>query len=514
MSSPVRTRRRARERGAPSGLGRLGILAALGLAGCGASRPPADGPNVLWVVWDTVRADRLGPYGHDVDTTPELDRWAESARVFDCTSASCWTIPAHASMFTGLYPSEHGFSEITAKLGDEHETLAELLGGAGYETYLFSANPFVSERYGFHQGFDVEEHPFDPALRERAIELVRAKWHGDDAGTLPDPLSGDNPSNWLLKSCGELANERLFEFLDSRDERRPFFAFVNLMEAHTIRMPSEESRARVLDANGVGRSYSIDQRQARFQHASTGIEPPIPRGQLDVLRGVYDATLVELDAMLGAVLDRLERDGLLDDTIVVLTSDHGEHLGDKGSWLHQYSLYEGVTRVPLIVWAPEHLEPGREERPVSNVDLFPTILEMTGVEGPDWRGPESLLRPREGRAIAVEYPAAYEPLIAQQERAFPDWDPAPYRRTIRALRLGRWKYYRYSDGEELLFDVAGDPREARELAADEADVAGRLGELLEAWTESRAILGQGAGRTEQRDLTDEERELLRDLGYL
>lgn len=119
-------------------------------------------PNILLIVWDTVRADRLGIYGNPRQTTPMLDEWAQRARVFDCTSASNWTAPSHASMFTGLYPSEHGVTNQRATLSPRESTLAELLSGSGYETYLFSANPIVSSGTGLARGFMHEAQPPAP----------------------------------------------------------------------------------------------------------------------------------------------------------------------------------------------------------------------------------------------------------------------------------------------------------------------------------------------------------------
>ncbi|MFP6578376.1 MAG: sulfatase-like hydrolase/transferase, partial [Myxococcota bacterium] len=142
--------------------------AAFAAFGCGTGDcgPPSSGdaraPNILWVVWDTVRADRMSLYGHSVETTPELDRWARGARVYrDVVSAASTTEPAHASMFTGLYPSQHGTDADHRWLSEDFDTLAERLSSAGYRTYLWSANPSISADENFHQGFDRVEHPWD-----------------------------------------------------------------------------------------------------------------------------------------------------------------------------------------------------------------------------------------------------------------------------------------------------------------------------------------------------------------
>ena len=147
------------------------------LPACGTTETEVERPNIVWIVWDTVRADRMSLYGHDKPTTPWLDAWAsEEARVFDNSiSAAPYTVPSHASMFTGLLPSEHGASNRHQYLDDHHVTVAELLRNAGYQTYLFAANPHISRGENFHRGFDVEEHPWDQQYWREALRIVREK---------------------------------------------------------------------------------------------------------------------------------------------------------------------------------------------------------------------------------------------------------------------------------------------------------------------------------------------------
>src|SRR5262249_54878468 len=151
-------------------------VAALGLLapGCRSGAGPAR-PNILLIVWDTVRADHLSLYGHSRPTTPRLDAFARSARVFDdCVSVASTTAPAHASMFTGLLPVEHGLANQGPRMGDGFVTLAETLRAVGYRTYLFSENPHLSESSGLTQGFEVAEYPWSLAYMLEAARIVRA----------------------------------------------------------------------------------------------------------------------------------------------------------------------------------------------------------------------------------------------------------------------------------------------------------------------------------------------------
>ncbi len=487
-----------------------GVLVAVS-GGCGREERP---PNVLWIVWDTVRADRLSLYGHDRSTTPNLEALAAAGRVYDATSASCWTIPSHTSMFTGLFPGEHGVHGAGSRLAETTPTLAELLAARGYSTFLFSANPFLVMDLGTSRGFETVEHPMLEGLAERSLELVEERLHPlDRRNELRAGLRSKRTAGWQRKAVGSLTNERFERFLDGRDESRPFFAFLNYMEAHRPRAPRREDLERFLDETEIRSWYRLDRSKARLHRLSLAIDDAEPLGprQLDLFRTAYDATLVELDELLAAVFEGLERRGLRDSTVVVLTSDHGEHLGEHGSYLHQYSLFEPVVSVPLVVWAPGRIEPGREAVPVSNVDLFPTLLALTGVEGPQRPRLGNLLSPQPRHPVVSEYLVAYRAILAKKALEYPDWDPSPYERQLRSLRLGDSKLLWRSGGGNSLFDLADDPLEGVDLTPTDPTLASRLEGLLTHWIS----LGEDGEAGEVADeLSDEQLEWLQDLGYL
>jgi len=482
----------------------LAPLALLVACAGGESHPP---PNLLLIVWDTVRADRLGLYADGAPTTPHLSRWAERGRVFDAMAPSCWTIPSHATMFTGLLPSEHALVTHDGKLDARQPTLAERLAEAGYQTYAFSANPHVSARTGLTRGFELVEHPSDPGLRRRAQKLVasriRPEEQSDEARRM---VRQAKP--WGLKAVGGMVNRRFARFLDGRDPGRPFFAFLNYMEAHRVRLPSRELRARVMPPEQVERSYALDQSQELLQRMTFGLETPYGEADNAIVRGVYDASLAELDELLDALLRDLEARGLLDETVVILTSDHGEHLGEHGSYLHQFSLYEGLVRVPLVVWAAEGFAPGREAVPVSSGDVFVTLLELAGVAPPDGLAVRSLARPQAGRALIAEYPAPYAPLLAK----YPELDAGAFEAPLEAVRLGDEKLVRRVGGEGALYALASDPEESQDLAAARPERARALAGALDRWhAERRPPLDSGGSG---EGLSEEEAERLRALGYL
>jgi arylsulfatase A-like enzyme len=490
-------------------------LLALSLAACPARPRP---PNVLWIVWDTVRADRLGLYGHGRDTTPNLDRWAAGGRVFErCLSVAGYTLPAHASMFTGLLPSEHCAHNDHARLDDAYVTIAELLQGAGYRTYLYSANPHISADGNFDQGFDVAEHPWSPRFRERAERLVRDKLLAEDASSelgaqFEREARGEGPlSHWNIKAAGELAQEGLLSWLGVASGR-PWFAFLNYMEAHRPLVPARGFRERMMSPEEVGRSFAVDRGWLSTWEYTFRLRDYTDE-ELALTGATYDAALAELDTLFGRLIAALEEGGWLDDTVVVLTSDHGEHLGEQHMLDHQYSLYQPLLHVPLVLHFPARVSAGREERPVASFDLFPTLLELTGVAPPTGLRSQaaSLLHPPTARPRMAEDPAPARVPITMVRQAHADWNPEPWERRLRALIEEPHKLIVGSDGRRELYDLAADPLEQRDLVAERPEVASRLERALES---RAATLATGEVGPAPPELTPEQIERLKALGYL
>jgi arylsulfatase A-like enzyme len=273
------------------------LLFAAGLPACEPAPEPTP-PNILWIVWDTVRADHLGLYGYERATTPFLDEWALGARVYeDCLAAGVATVPSHASMFTGLAVGEHGSHNANPTLAEGLDTLAELLARSGYGTYVWSANPHISGSHGFTQGFEVEQHPWDDRNLERARALVREKLRTDEAERFEGRVERGNKVDWAVKASGTLAREGLTEWLDGIDGGRPWFAFLNYMEAHRELVSSRSYRERFLSPERVERSYEIDTSWKRTWGYTFGLEEYSPE-ELEILAGVYDAAIAELDDLL------------------------------------------------------------------------------------------------------------------------------------------------------------------------------------------------------------------------
>jgi arylsulfatase A-like enzyme len=471
------------------------------------SKSPVGRPNVVWVIWDTVRADHMSLYGYGKPTTPRLDAWAKSARVFErCAATAGQTVPSTASMFTGLLPSTHGANPEWSWLDERFPAIAELFRDSGYRTYLFSANAYLSSEHNFHRGFDLEEHPWDERYADEALRIVQAKLAGHPGLMSRKLAGGAKPGD--LKSAGVLAARGLGQWLAASDADKPFFSVLNYMEAHRPYIPPQEYRERMLTAEQVEASYGVRMRVWDYifgLHEHTAEE-------IELIAGTYDAALAELDDRFAELLDGLAEAGRLDNTIVVLTSDHGEHLGDHHRLGHQFSLYEGLIHVPLVIHYPARFEPGRDARPVSGLDLFPTLLDLAGIDRPETSRTQgvSLLAPDEDRVRLAEYPVAHAAVETAAKR-HQDWDPSPWRRQLRAVYHGEWKQIVADDGHRELYRFTKDPGEAEDLTARDPAAAERMTTLLREFV---STLERWQPEGAAPEISSEQYERLKALGYV
>jgi len=488
-----------------------GALAFAAVGSC-SDNAPAKRPNVLWIVWDTVRADRLGVYGYERPTTPFVDQWAKKGRVFeDCISAASWTVPSHASMFTGLLPSEHGAEHESEVLCDDLVTIAELLTDSGYQSFCWTANPHVSGAENATQGFEVEQHPWDAATIERAREIYNSKLATFPADS-EQRRRGEREKNseWVLKAAGELAQEGLTQWLGARDKSRPYFAFLNYMEAHRPLIAPREFREKVMTPEQVDASYNSEIDWPTTWSYCFGLAEIEPK-DLELLSLSYDASLRELDSLFEQLIGALDAAGELDDTIIVLTADHGEQITEHHMLDHQYSLAQVLVHVPLIVNYPARFAPGRETRPVMSMDLFPTLLELAGVTPPK-RGvghARSLLNPAEHRPRVTQYTKAFAKPLSSAKVAFPDRDFSSFERPIVAVIDQPWKLVREVGGATRLYDLSTDPYETADLSGSRPEELKRLQKQLGGVLVELRPLCDGA----KAERSEELNRMLEQIGY-
>jgi arylsulfatase A-like enzyme len=486
--------------------GALGILTAAALVAAPAARvriPPlphrASGPpDILLVVLDTTRADSAPAPDGAWQATPALRRLASGGvRFTQAFSTSCWTLPAHGSLFTGLAPSEHGAVWATERLAPGVPTLAERFAGAGWRTAAFSANPWIHSESGFASGF---ERFVDADAGHRP----RPPWQ---ARLWPSALSRV-PASLVFEDKGGLGlTAGVLRYL-AREPDRPAFVFLNLMEPHLPYLPP----ARFLTGlEGSGWTHEallqIDQDPLRDLLPEAARTPR----EIEGLRRLYAAEVAYADFLLGRILDALERSGRLDRTVVLVTSDHGENLGDHPPLDHQLGLWDTLIRVPLLLrypaWSAGGVEAGRL---VSLMDVPGALLHLAGIEE---AGGGPLVEDDGREAVLVEYDRPG--WILDRIRARFGLDPSPWDRDLQGVRTRGHKWIEATDGRHLAFDLVADPGERRNLAAEGAAPAEPFAELARVLAELRESLVAFVPEDEEASpLSEETRRKLRALGYL
>jgi arylsulfatase A-like enzyme len=412
--------------------------AILAVAGCGGSVPRTS--RVLLVTFDTTRADRLGCYGYADAATPVLDGLAREGVLFEqAVSPVPTTLPSHSTMFTGLYPQDHGVRyNILYRLAPAADTLAEALSGAGFATAGFPAAAVVSKRFGIDQGFETW---VDPPAPENAAR-VSTHPHGSSR------LAGDGVDlaiDWFAKHAD-----------------RDAFVWLHFYDPHWPYAPP-------------------------FPYSSKYRDRP------------YDGEIAYADAQLGRLLDVLRNDGRWDETLVIVAGDHGEGLYDHNERYHSTLIYESTQHVPLIVRAPGATV-GRIAEPVTLADLMPTVLDLTGVEGPTALRGISLRPALEGGNVPPR-DVYFESLTGAINYGWAE---------LFGVRYGDWKLI--DSNEPELYNLADDPHEANNLVDYEPD---RLAELRGALDVIGEPLDVGGASEAELDTLDEETEaMLTSLGYV
>ncbi|MCZ6784881.1 MAG: sulfatase [Proteobacteria bacterium] len=448
-------------------MARLPLLGSLLLVlACSASDPRVDA--IVLVVVDTLRADHLGSYGYERDTSPSLDAWSASGRLYErALATSPWTLPSMASLFTGQIPARHAAGEVVREEGASNvlmldasvPTLAEILSEHGFVTGAIVNNVFLAPQFGLHRGFaDYDFVWQSEETMRRADQVVRLALR------------------WI-----------------DLHERERFFLVVHLMDPHMNYDAPEAFRGRFTQA---GTSDKLDYPVHQLWPIRTG-RLVLDDSDRAFVAAAYDEEIAFVDQELEHLRTGLEARGILRRGLVVLTSDHGEELFDHGGFEHGHALWQEIVHVPLLVWGAG-VRPGREPAPVSLIDVTPTLLDAAGIAVPDGIEGTSLWPNLTGgdalpeRMLSVDSPL---------------WGP---RRTA-AIRWPH-KFERVPElGRQRLVDLAADPGERENLGPKRPRIRERMRAELEAHLrEARAKRGD----TEPARIDPETETLLRSLGYI
>ena len=438
-----------------------------------ASRAPAEAgrPNIVLLILDTVRAHNLSLHGYERPTTPELDAWASSGVVFERAVATApWTLPTHATVFTGEYDFV-ARTDFQAPLDDALPTLAEILAERGYATAGFTANlMYTNDFSGLDRGFDRWED-YLPGIPL----FIESSWLSQE---LLRPLGGlVGIERYRGAKSAQVVTDSFLRWLADPPDR-PFFAFLNFFDAHSPYAVPEELHGTF----GPSPSASWDAFAESWQ--SDPAAEYTPR-QTEGWMNRYDEAILYMDRHLGLIRDALESDGLLDNTLVVVTADHGEMWGEHGVLGHASALYDELLHVPLVVLFPERVPAGaRVSARASLRDLPATLLDLAGVTGPLLPG--QALTQLWGDSSAG---LALSPALAEADfdaANAPEWTPLS-NGDMKSLYSGDLHYIRNGDGTEELYDLSTDPSESNDVSRAEhlqaavLELGTRLDSLLTSW---------------------------------
>jgi arylsulfatase A-like enzyme len=509
-------------------------------------------PDIVLLVLDTQRADRLSCYGHQHETTPHIDRFAADATLFrHAVSAAQWTIPSHSSMFTGLYPSAHTTVQSFSKLPSTLSTVAERLTSSGYHTAAFCNNPLVGVvNNGLRRGFQsflnysglMTSRPNQAGIQRGMIDrwrqvfknvLVRMLGRIQDSFARSETLLDFSFSPLMvplwqtaLSFKGNTARSlndatRLLTERRGIEHDQPIFSFINLMGTHMPYHPPRHAIERF--APHVLRDREARSYLRRFNSDIYGWLAPLA-GEIDEQRkatidGMYDAEVYTQDEQVGRFVQRLRDNGTLDNTLLIIAADHGDHLGEKQLVGHAFSLYNELVHVPLLIRDPagDFARGDTVDQFVSTRRLFHTMLSTAGSATPEEErytlAQSTANDPDQGIVFSEGVPP--QNVVNLLQRRHPELVRNRYcDQTRRAVWSDQHKLIQTGDDQRLeLYRVRDDPREHYNLHESAPDQAHALRERL------LSFVSHANGSAAEAEQIEEENDAevtrrLRDLGYL
>jgi uncharacterized sulfatase len=522
--------------------------------------PKSKTPNILFLVLDTHRADRLGCYGYARGTSPHLDAFAAQATVFEnAVSPGQWTIPAHASMFTGEFPTTHATVQSSDALDPRFRTLAERLKTLGYETVGFCNNPLVGVlNNNLKRGFDLFYNyggaiPTVPEKKKKGLaKLFHKIWsrYTQLLRKISYPVQNliaqnDRVFNFILhpllvplwakhahfKGDAPTSIRDLVEYLEQRPAAQPLFLFLNVMETHLPYYPPEKfitKYAPIVKQNPQARAF-INRYNTQALHWLLPMKQPFSPLEYETLSSMYDAEVAYQDEALGQLLTLLDTPHHRENTLVIIVGDHGEMLGEHQIMGHGLGVYQELIHVPLLIRAPGQTQGGRVPQAVSTTQLFHTVLDAVHVEtvattyAPEVDVRSCSLLPLAkdtGQAPANVFSEAFPPehVISIMQRRTPELlSEFPSESNHWAVYRQGYKLIEIENHAGELYHLPDDPRE--ETPLDNPDRAGmlrhELGSFLERTAARRPDVPNADHLTGSVNLDDEQlRQRLRGLGYL
>lgn len=447
-----------------------------------AKKNHAKGPSVILIVLDTVRADSLSMYINDISRTPNLEKFSEKALLYNnCKAPSPWTLPSHASLFTGLYPVQHGAHyklkkstgrfHIPDPLENKYQTLSEIFYKNGYTTALNASNPIFSSNLGLNQGFEIINNL--KGIGTLYIAPFKPLFHVFCAFT------GVLPKYFLFYRTAEDINKTTCNILGKINDK-PLFLFINYMDAHAPYSPEYAKR-------NLLKHFQTQWAKLTFLYHQKFNN--LYKDEMDhILQSLYHGEIGYLDRQLGSLFAKLKKQGLYDPSLIVVTSDHGELLGEHGYYYHKVPMYEGVLHIPLLIKFPFSRITGDNQTILSLQEVFKMILKECSLD----------LSPKNN----IDKNKLY--LVSEFFHTTTG--------THRVIFDETYKYMEYENKKPELYNYRQDPLEQFNLIGTETHLQNTLKKKLEMWKRKHEVLNENKNRagTNSKDIE----EALRALGYI
>ncbi len=418
-------------------------------------------PNILWIVLDALRWDHLSCYGYSRQTSPNIDHLAAQGALYKQAFAQAhYSLPSYATMFTGLYPHEHGVERSHRRIDESTTTLAEQLAAIGYETACISSNPYVSPDYGLSRGFD--HYHFSNSLRgggKRADRVLKSLGMADQGAARGVRFAQD-----LIPSCTQ-----------------PWFLFILFSETHEPHAPP----LGYITKYGTGIRHWLTHplfvlRTPRLRRVAWYADEDEWRR----VTALLDAEIAYVDHRIGQLVDSLADQGALDETIIIVAADHGDFLGEHGLGGHTFGMSEFLMHVPLVIRYPPSVAPGTGvDRIVELRDISYTLMQMIGATF-------ETASAYSARNLLAASPADRHFAYARRRQADSGGKRAmagekwaqrfmKYDDDVEVLRTSKWQFRQYGTGRCALYDMALDPAETNEISAARPEIVEELQATLD-----------------------------------
>jgi len=471
-------------------------------------------PNILLISIDSLRADYLSMYGGDLTVSPYLHRFAADAAIFTrAYSAANWTGASIASLLTGLYPTTHGYTNKHYYLDDSDYSIASILQKNDYHTICFSNNMYLSNKSGLHAGFDEFLFRGRPEKQQTAPKKSQSPFSAQlstqTKTQIKNILDVFDKRTALQRDDGAWQTQiAVQKWLQERNTDKPFFAYIHYQEPHSLYFPPLPYRRKFHHGNIL-----TDYRYLEFDHMGYyGGQINFTQSQVDHYKQLYTGEIAYMDWRLGQLFEMLQHSKLYDDTIIIVTADHGELFGENNYFWHAFCLYEPLVRVPLLGRFPAWFTPGEQQQIVQTVDVVPTLLAGLDIAWPfsGQRQGQPLTEKRDAALVETYNPEDMIDRWLLRRQDLHKEDFRHYQRDLRAFVTAHEKLIHASDGRHEQYALTDDSQESKNIYDSIQPASTRLVEKLQEWVRALPEHQADAGKPGFDKATWES---MKDLGY-